>query len=320
MNFTDYKTREDWLAARTTFIGASETAAVFGQGYANQSPLTVWASKVHPEAPTDDETPIRLTIGTQMQPVIVGLARANMGLELEPAAEFGVYRHIEYPFIGATLDGWWTNESGIKVPAEIKNVSNMNKAEWNDGGAPLKFLIQCHQQMLCTDTRQCKLIGFIGSEERKLGLVLHMLNTGGTDGYNVDGMLVERTIDFDDELGEMIIAHLCKFWELVQTKTPSEIDGSDATKDVLNRLHPNDNGDAIELDDKWDERYERRAELAEKIKELTEEKQEIENRARLAIGDNTFADLPSGRRISWKTQDRKGYYVQPSTMRVMRWK
>jgi predicted phage-related endonuclease len=78
MNYHDYKTREDWLAARTTFIGASETAAIFGQGYASQSPFSVWASKVHPDAKPDEKESRRLQNGTDMQPIIIELAKENL--------------------------------------------------------------------------------------------------------------------------------------------------------------------------------------------------------------------------------------------------
>jgi predicted phage-related endonuclease len=66
--------------------------------------------------------------------------------------------------------------------------------------------------------------------------------------------------------------------------------------------------------------YEERATLKEDIKTKTERVSEIENRTRLAIGDATFAELPSGRQVTWKTQERKGYYVQPAKFRAMRWK
>jgi predicted phage-related endonuclease len=133
-------------------------------------------------------------------------------------------------------------------------------------------------------------------------------------------MLVERTIDHDPELAEIMVNRLCEFWELVESRTPPEIDGSEATRDVLNRLHPDDNGETVQLDDQYDEMYERRATLKEEIKTRDEAVSEIENKVRLAIGDATFAELPSGRQVTWKTQERKGYYVQPNKFRVMRWK
>jgi hypothetical protein len=44
---------------------------------------------------------------------------------------------------------------------------------------------------------------------------------------------------------------------------------------------------------------------------------EIENRLKAAIGDATFG-VAGGQAFSWKTQERKGYTVQPSTCRVLR--
>ena len=65
---TDYGNRADWLQARRKGLGSSDTAAIFGEGYSDQSALTVWQDKIYGDrAERDDD---RLWIGTEIQPAL----------------------------------------------------------------------------------------------------------------------------------------------------------------------------------------------------------------------------------------------------------
>ena len=54
------------------------------------------------------------------------------------------------------------------------------------------------------------------------------------------------------------------------------------------------------------------------VKEAETRRTELQNKLKLAIGDNTFGELPSGGKFTWKTQDRKEHFVAASTSRVLR--
>ena len=74
---------------------------------------------------------------------------------------------------------------------------------------------------------------------------------------------------FDFEVNQKFIdgalVHLEKFWELVQTNTPPEVDGSDSTADAIARLYGSDDGSTIDLDEQVAKWVEKRAEFQEQI-------------------------------------------------------
>ncbi len=296
---TDYQTRDEWLAARSTFIGASESAAILGCGYAGQNALTVYASKLKPEESAFEATEAMI-VGSLIEP---GLCRVFEHFNQKPAWQekpFRVRRHSEMGFIGATLDAI-TTETGFpeEIPVELKNVSGMLMKQWSDEQvAPLKFQVQCAHQMLVTGAQKAFLMGLIGGNKP-----------------------VIRELHRNDKFISVLQAKLIEFWGFVERQElPTDfIDWeSDATSDALKTLHPDDNGQAVLMPEESVDWFEQLQLAKAKIKEADEIKTAAENRIKAAIGDNTFGLLPDGTRLSWKTQERKECVVKASKFRVLR--
>lgn len=282
-----YATREDWLTARASFLGASETAGILGCGYADQSPITIWASKVHGIA--DELEMKRLRIGVLMEPVLRELFTDETGIVLDDLPPWTVYRHAQFPWMGATLDG-----IAGGIPVELKNVGPYNRKDW-EGEPPLKFLVQVQHQIAVCDAPYGYLFGLIGGNEP-----------------------VVTRVERHDRLIAIILQKLAEFWGYVERRELPPVDDSEATAKALSRLWSEEPGKSVLLPYEaleWAERFEA-AKEAKKAAEAEETK--YGNLLKAAIADAECGDVPGFGRYSYKTQTRRAYTVEEATFRVLR--
>jgi predicted phage-related endonuclease len=112
---------------------------------------------------------------------------------------------------------------------------------------------------------------------------------------------VERHEEF---IGQMILEESA-FWDRILNQEPPPADASDATKDALKRLYPDDDGTSVTLGDgSYLALDEKRSELDEQIKAMQEEKQGLDNRLKAAIGEATEAHLTNGTIYTLKADKR----------------
>ncbi len=291
-----HQSREEWLAARRTMVGASDTAGIFGVGYASQSPLTIWASKrgiEEPEIPTAQLR--RMNIGSKMEPIIAELFSEETGLETFDPGDFTIFRHGEIDWLGATLDRV-SEDKGHMVPVELKRVSGILRKDWDaDDEPPLKFQVQCQHQMAVVGADWAYLVGLIGDDD-----------------------LAVRKIERNQKFIDAMEARLAEFWQHVQSGTMPAVDESEATKAMLAHIWPWDSGLTVSLPhdaSEWDREL---IELKEQQKTLESRRTFLENQIKSALGEAAIGLLPSGGSYSWKTQQRKGYVVEASECRVLR--
>jgi predicted phage-related endonuclease len=293
-----------WLEARNSVIGASEAASIFGVGYADESPMSVWARKRgHVESKEDTEL---LECGRVLQPAIIELFRrryrkANPDRELDfnvqPLGEYTLCRSLKHPWLGASLDDYFLDGEGVAL-VEAKNVSLFMSADWRDDEPPLKFHVQTQQQMAVTQTERNFAVGLIGGNR-----------------------LVWKEARRNDRFIAVMIEKLAEFQELVDAGIePSGkwIDGTEATKRALGIIHPNDSGSTTVLPLEAADWHEQLCDVKKQIKDLEPVKARLENTLRQAIGDHSYGQLPNGTRYSWKTQTRAEHVVKESTFRVLR--
>lgn len=294
-NVESHDSTPDWLAARRSMVGASESAALFGEGYANQSALTVWASKVHGDD-GDAFEPKRLKIGKLMEPALRAILAEEIGFDVESPGEFTIFRHAKLPWIGATLDAVVEHPEFGPIPAELKNVGQFMGKDWQDGEAPLKFLVQASHQMLVTGASHCYLFGLIGGNEPQV-------------------RLLERNDRF---IATALMPKLQEFWAFVEAKAMPPVDGSEATGKLLARLWQSDDGSEILLPDELADAADRLAQAKADAKDADEREQAAKNQLMAALGEATFGRFRDGRAFSWKWQDRKAYEVKASRTRIFR--
>jgi putative phage-type endonuclease len=291
-----YENEADWREARRGYIGASDAAAIFGVGYKNQSALTVWYDKVHG---TDDKElsealQERFFIGSAVEPAIRKIFRRKTGMETVHEPRWFTCVSNEFPWMAATPDAECYGTDGERGLLECKNLSFHN---WGTGEVPLKYNIQVQHQMAVTGMQ----FAYVG------GLI--------------DGQRAEfKRIDRDDEFIKMMIERLMDFWAHVVHKEMPEPTGSYADTRLLTRLHPDDDGEVVSVSDEGvtvvvEQLHNEKAVLQEAQQRI----RKWENYLRVMLGDHTYLALPDGSAVSWKTQERSGYTVEPSKTRVLRY-
>lgn len=291
---TTYLTEADWLAARPKSIGASESPAVLGQGYANQNRWTVWESKVFPDRNPRQATKA-MRLGRLLEPGIKAIFEDFTGYRCEPLTPWTVWTSPTHPYITATPDAIIINDRGL-VPVELKRVSWRLLDDWEANGAPIKFQIQLQHQMYCLGAREGFLCALIGDDEVKI------------DRLDRNDMFIEQAL----------LPQLEQFWALVETQTQPPVDGDAATYEVIKRTYPRatDSVTALPIDaDLWKTEW-----LAAKhlIKEGEARKRAAEAKIMAAMGEHVEGLCPSGDCFRWAEVSRRAFEVKASTYRQLK--
>jgi putative phage-type endonuclease len=274
-------------------IGASESPAILGEGYGNESAWTVWQRKMRMLPPEDNEDE-SLEWGREIQPVVLRMFTKRTGIEVEDLGPFTIQRHPDYPWLGATLDGLAKTCDGPAV-VEAKNVGSYKAGDWNGDEPPLRVAIQIQHQMLAAGVD----IGFATA------------CIGGNK-------LAWRRVEKNERFQKALIDVLKGFWDCVLSKTPPPVDGSHATARAIAAMWPEDSGATVVLPPEsadWDRQL---TDAKEAIKAAEAKKLAAENLIKAAIGEASFGDLIGGGSYSWKQQSRKEMIVKASTFRVLR--
>jgi putative phage-type endonuclease len=292
----EYGTREEWLQARRSVIGASDTAGVMYEGYFDQTPVTVWESKLREPPEVSASKRKRFNVAKRLEPGMRSIFQDETGNRCWSLGDFTLCRHKELDWLGASLDGLTEHpELGMAV-VELKDVGVHNRKEWEAAEPPLKFTIQINHQMAVTGLKHGFLLGLIGREP------------------------VIKHVPRNERFVEAMLKHLETFWGFVQRRELPPIDASLATAQVLARLWPRDSGATVTLPAEaaqWD------ADLTKaKADKKDAEAREVAaaNLLKAAIGEATYGDLPGGGRYSWKEQttQHKAREAFESSFRVLR--
>lgn len=280
----------EWHEARRRAAGASEVAAILGVS-PYDSPLSVWARKRG--LVNSDEATERMRWGTRLErPILAGYAE-DEGVDITFHDQSVLLFHPRYPEVplGCTPDAY----EGDDVVLDAKNVDAWVAREWQDG-PPLHLVIQSQTQMAVTGRPLGKLVPLFG-------------------GNRLQPYIIER----DDRFIASMEQSVADWWAryVVGGEQPPA-DGSEACVRTLVRLHPDDSGAEVALGREFEEVDRRLLEVKAQLAELGEEKDELENMVKAAIGSATFGLLTDGSRYSWKTQARKAYSVAAGKSRVLR--
>jgi putative phage-type endonuclease len=282
---------QKWLADRLTGIGASETAAILGVD-PYRSAFQVWAEKTGATEPDDLSANEAVEFGVRLEPVVCQAFADRTVRRVDPWPQYTSVVHPTIPWMRATPDAVQETERGVGL-VQIKTTSAWNASDW-DGGPPLHYQVQIQHELCVVGMTWGSLVVLIGGQKLRY--------------YDV-----ERDQRFIDAM----VAKLRQFWSCVETKTPPEIDGSIATAKILDRLHPDDNGETVVLPDESLAWAEKLAAAKARVKAAEAEEQDAQNHLRAAIGDATYGVLPDGRQYSLKTQERAECVVRATRFRVL---
>lgn len=161
--------RDQWLAMRLRYVGASEVSALFdAQPDYALGRFALWHVKAgRMEPPHVDNA--RTRAGLALEDAITLLAAEQEGWKVAP----GFY--AAHGQLGATLDRVITepgpNDAGMTGPGclELKNVDWIqHRRSWTDGEPPLHILLQLQAQLLATGFSWGAVAALVGGNEVKI--------------------------------------------------------------------------------------------------------------------------------------------------------
>jgi predicted phage-related endonuclease len=284
----------EWLERRRRNINGSEVGGLFGcSPYV--TPYALYADKAglaEISAPDSDV----LKRGRILEPAIAAaVAEERPGWKIQKATD---YLWSPDARLGCTPDfDVHCPERGMGV-LQGKTVAKPKfDEEWQDG-PPLWMVLQTHQEMMLSGVRWAA-----------IGVLI-------TSTFTIDC----RIYEFERHEGAeaRIFNAAGKFWhDLAVGRAPEPDWCRDDT--IVKLMYPQDNGVTIDLT--TDNRM---PELLADFERLSAEGNKAEAalkavKAEIAakLGDAAAARLP-GWEVTHKTQERKGYVVQPTTFRVLR--
>lgn len=206
--------RDKWLALRQSGIGGSDALAVLGMDRW-KSRLGVYFDKLGDAPEREDNDAMEW--GRDVEPVIADWFAKKTGIAVYRC---GLLSNNERPWQLLTPDRI-TADRGL---LEIKNTSMYRASEWDD------------EQI--ADGAEAQL---------QHGLAVTGLGHGWAVAAVAGHPPVIRRVERDDALIADMIAIEAEFWQMVCDRTPPAIDGSVATAELLARMHPHADEDAVGL-------------------------------------------------------------------------
>ena len=281
--------RSDWLEWRRRGLGGSDVAGVLNMNPKYTSPLKVYISKVEP--PMDsDETSEAAEWGNILEPVVRNQFKKKHP-ELKVRQSHFMWRHPEYDFMVANVDGFLYDEKKGWGVLEIKTSSEYRLKEWEGGRIPEEYLLQAQH--------------YLGTLGLKWGWFAVLI---GGNKYR------EFYFERDDELIDLIISFEKDFWtNHVMTGIPPEMDGSEASDTLIKKMYPTesvkDKEDCIALPSEAGDLLEVIDTTKAQIKDLEFTKKEAENKLKQYIGEYQRASF-FDREIKWHRIDTKKFDVK----------
>lgn len=255
-------------AFRASGMGGTDVAEL-----ALGSPLKVYAKKVDGLEVEDN---LAMLIGRSMEPGLRAIYQAQTGALLYGPS---MVQHPKHPVAIGSLDDSGQRDGEPRV-IEYKTANAFVAGQWGEGAddVPERYLIQC--QWYC---------GITGLDRADLAVLL-----GGSD-FRV------YTLNADPELFGMLLEQAERFWkDNVQAKRPPPVDGSDFSREWLDKRFKADRAGVLVPADDQSERWAMLYRFARERREAAEnEEAEARNQLCAVIGD-AGGMAGSGWRISWK--------------------
>lgn len=277
----DEMDRPKWLELRKGYVGASDSAMLFSEGFSNV--LQLWGEKteriVREDAETDEDE--RTHWGRVLEASIIRAYSSERyaGREAKGADALVVSRvHV---WMSASLDAWTYHPEHGWVPLEVKTAAVDQAHLWRDG-VPEKYRIQCNHQMIVTGTRAASIACLVGGNR-----------------------LVWYDVEREDALCEDIIARTERFYRCMQSDREPEVIPGPGLGETVSQLYPRDDGESIALPDAYEDVVAILEDAKAREKAAKAEREVCEAKLKLAIGGARRGVLPSGRTVTWSTHTRE---------------
>lgn len=198
--------REEWLAARSNYIGGSDASAVIGLN-PYKSNVDLWAEKTGLVTPEDISDKPYVQYGHAAEGYLRELFALDFPEYEVSYTDNNLWLNDDYPYAHASLDGWLKDRDGRFGVLEIKTTNilqSMQKEKW-DHRIPDNYFCQVLHYLMVT-----------GAEFAVLKAQLKYEFSGGDVMLQTKHYKIERAEVLED------IAYLAQqeanFWKFVQEK------------------------------------------------------------------------------------------------------
>lgn len=255
---------DEWLAMRTRGLGGSDMAVIAGgTRYEGTNPYTIWCGKTSDEPPHEVEKDI-FWFGHAVEPLLAARFTNDTGIVTRVC---GMYQSKRWPWMLANPDRL-TADGGILEEKTTSSYTDNGK-DYLAGIVPLPHRVQVITYMLVTGRRKAHVIAL------------------------VDRKPIILTVDWDQELADLIIREGEAFWKHVEDRTPPPINPQYASADELAARFP---ADVVDPDSTVEATFPMITEddcgtlidLKQDAKRIADEIKEIETRVKAEVGDHEY--------------------------------
>lgn len=270
--------RDEWLEARKNGIGGSDISAICGLNK-YKSIMEVYLDKLG-IVEKDDSTNEAAYWGNVLEETVAKEFSIRTGKKVRNRN--AILRHKEYPWMIANLDRVVVGEKAI---LECKTSSAYLGHLWEGEEVPEAYLLQVQHYLAVTGLEKAYIACLIGGQK-----------------------FVYKVIHRDEELIETLIEIEKDFWtNNIQKKIPPALDGSDASKSILDIMYPRAiKSEVLTLSNDIENLINKRNVLIENKKNLKEEIQEIDNKIKETMGENEVA-ITDNFKLKWSNYNVKRF-------------
>lgn len=289
-------THSEWLGWRKKGIGGSDISSLLGLN-PWRSPLALYYDKVGENEENEEES-IAMELGKELEPFLRDKFEKwmlkNELIAIIVEEEPFMMQHPEHEWALANIDGKFEHPEKGLCGLELKTTNEFARKEWEDDELPVHYYAQIQWYM-----------GVTGIQNFYVGYLI--------GNRKFDAKHVPR----NDEVIEEILKQAKDFWQdHVLTEIPPAPIGLGSDTDTLKKMYPVGDGDIVELHDYQDKR-DKYKELMGVKKELDQEIEAIKQEFMAAMGESEVA-VVGDKKVTWRTINRKGFYVEPSSSRQLR--
>jgi predicted phage-related endonuclease len=247
-------------------LGSGAAPAALGAS-PYRSPVGLWAEMTGRAEPDEAENEY-MWMGRALEEPIGHRVLAEHGWSGHHPMQ--VLRSVRWPWMLATPDWWITSGPYEGWPMEVKVTGPRSAHRW-DEGPPIDVGVQAyHQIAVCGSPGVLTVVLVVGQAPR-----LYPVFASG-------------------KVEDWLVAQERAFIEKVRSGTMPDVDDSEACKDALKAIYPEDDGTDVHVGPEFEAWQEERETLKREAKVLETRIRGVESRMHAAIGDATFAHGPSG--------------------------
>ena len=256
-----YPDEKSWLAARANLFTASDASILCNRNSFNGL-LRLWYQKAGLVSDFASKYEQERTAGHYAEMGIAAWYADVTGLYVVDPGSYCIITNEKYPGIGATLDRlqWSEDHHGPGV-LELKNPSEFQRSEWQDGNIPEHANIQTQVQMLVCGLSWGSVACFIGGNKP-----------------------LWTPVKANPRFQAAIVRAIARFRESLAKGVPPEPTGHETDKQTLDEVYPEDQDIVIDVGASLREVYDELCEISEAKRPLEKREAQLKSIVHAAMG------------------------------------